>query len=144
MQPAIIFIDEINAMTRNRSSEDTTSSSAIKSTLKYWSKLDHYSHKVAVVGASNLLHEIDPAFLRRMSLRLRIRGPEQAERLMLLHDEITNRMYSSIHPEEYKKAVTFHPSNNYTGAEIRSAMATAREAVESELYETKEWAKVGT
>ena len=143
MQPAMIFIDEIHSLIRTRSSKDNASCSALKATLlKHWSMLDHHSHRVVVVVASNVPDEIDPAFLARMSLRLRIRGPEQAERLMLLHDEITNRMYSSLCPKEYEEALKSWLFNDWTGADIRSAMVKTREAVESELYETTEWVKV--
>ena len=63
---------------------------------------------------------------------------------MLLQNEITDQMYSSMRPEEYNDVVMTYPSRIITGEGIRSAMANARESAESDLYGTKVWAEVGT
>ena len=143
-QPAIIFIDEIDGLARSRSSTDTASTNAIKSSfLKYWSELDRYAQKVVVIGTSSIPEQIDPAFVCRFGLKLRLRGPEEKERAMILADEVKNHMYTSVDPSDLLG--NFGPLSKYvTGAQIKDAMANLKTEVMTELYQTQEWVKVST
>ena len=103
--------------------------------------LSHNNHRVVVVGASSLPDQIDPAFLLRFDLKLRVRGPEAHERFLLLR-HLVQDTYTSVDPE-FLEIFDRHGCkiDEFTGAEIRSAMVGAVTLAESELEETKQWVR---
>ncbi len=85
--PVIIFIDEIDALTRRRrGGEDHEWSSGMKSQLlSYWDGLSYTpDQRILVLGATNRPQDIDEAFLRRMPLQIRIDLPSVEERTAIL------------------------------------------------------------
>ena len=95
-----------------------------------------------VLGASNLPGAIDTAFLRRLSLKLRVRCPDAIERSRLLHELVTNKTYSSVRPEDLRIIDQCTATEQLTGADIKSAMTVACNAAKTGLRSTDKWAKV--
>lgn len=84
--PVIVFVDEIDALTRKRGAFDREWSAGMKSQLlTYWDGL--YSDddcKVMVLGATNRPQDIDEAFLRRMPVQVKIDLPGSSQRTSIL------------------------------------------------------------
>lgn len=86
ISPVIIFVDEIDALTRRRGSFDREWSSGMKSQLlTFWDGLSAEAvSKIIVLGATNRPQDIDEAFLRRMPLQIQIDLPGIRERQDIL------------------------------------------------------------
>jgi SpoVK/Ycf46/Vps4 family AAA+-type ATPase len=87
IQPCIIFIDEIDALTRRRSMLDRDWNVTMKSQfLSLWDGLlsGELNAKIVVIGATNRKTDIDEAFLRRMPLQIKISLPDWSQRVQIL------------------------------------------------------------
>ncbi|XP_053306297.1 outer mitochondrial transmembrane helix translocase [Spea bombifrons] len=86
LQPAIIFIDEIDSFLRSRSSSDHEATAMMKAQfMSLWDGLDtDHSCQVVVMGATNRPQDIDAAILRRMPTRFHISQPSLAQREAIL------------------------------------------------------------
>lgn len=87
IQPCIIFIDEIESLTRRRSELDSGWSSTMKSQfLTLWDGLlsNRQSKRIVLLGATNRRQDIDEAFLRRMPLQMRVSLPDAQQRIQIL------------------------------------------------------------
>ncbi|KAJ2860472.1 mitochondrial dynamin GTPase Msp1 [Coemansia erecta] len=86
LQPAIIFIDEIDAFLRTRATTEHEVSSTMKAEfMTLWDGLTSAEgSRVVVLGATNRPNDIDSAILRRMPKRLYIKppGPEQRRQIL--------------------------------------------------------------
>lgn len=88
LQPAIIFIDEIDVFLQARSDKDHEATAMMKATfMSLWDGLaTNKSTKIMVMGATNRAHKIDQAILRRLPIRLHVPLPnaQQRERILSL------------------------------------------------------------
>lgn len=86
IQPTIIFIDEIDSLTRRRSELDASWNSTMKSQfLGLWDGLlTDRRNRVVLLGATNRRQDIDEAFLRRMPLQMRVELPNAMQRASIL------------------------------------------------------------
>jgi SpoVK/Ycf46/Vps4 family AAA+-type ATPase len=90
MEPAIIFIDEIDALLGTRRSGEHEASGMVKAEfMTLWDGLmsAHTSgnpQRIMVLGATNRINEIDEAILRRMPKRFPVNLPNNAQRRSLL------------------------------------------------------------
>lgn len=88
--PVIIFVDEIDALTRKRTSGDREWSAAMKSQLLgLWDGLPGGGHttqgrRIVIMGATNRPQDIDEAFLRRMPLQIKVDLPGEEQRRQIL------------------------------------------------------------
>lgn len=84
--PVIIFVDEIDALTRRRTSGDREWSAAMKSQLLgLWDGLPSNSQgRIVIMGATNRPQDIDEAFLRRMPLQIKVELPGEQQRRQIL------------------------------------------------------------
>lgn len=87
--PVIIFVDEIDALTRKRTSGDREWSAAMKSQLLgLWDGLpgggDTQGRRIVIMGATNRPQDIDEAFLRRMPLQIKVDLPGEEQRRQIL------------------------------------------------------------
>nr|XP_002129659.1 ATPase family AAA domain-containing protein 1-like [Ciona intestinalis] len=86
LQPAIIFIDEIDAFLQMRSDRDHEVTAMMKATfMSLWDGLasDNES-QVMVMGATNRPQQIDQAILRRMPIKLNVPMPDLKQRANIL------------------------------------------------------------
>ncbi|PIA13900.1 putative ATPase of the AAA family [Coemansia reversa NRRL 1564] len=86
LQPAIVFIDEIDAFLRTRHSNEHEVSSTMKAEfMTLWDGLTtEEASRVVVMGATNRPNDIDAAILRRMPKRFFIKPPGDAQRRQIL------------------------------------------------------------
>lgn len=88
ISPVIIFVDEIDALTRRRGTYDRDWSAGMKSQLlTFWDGLsssDSNTSQTIILGATNRPQDIDEAFLRRMPLQIKIDLPDVKNRLDIL------------------------------------------------------------
>ncbi|KAJ0422607.1 P-loop containing nucleoside triphosphate hydrolase protein [Aspergillus carlsbadensis] len=90
LQPSIVFIDEIDAVLGTRRSGDHEASSMVKAEfMTHWDGLTSANslgepQRVVVLGATNRMHDIDEAILRRMPKKFPIALPPSTQRLRIL------------------------------------------------------------
>lgn len=86
LQPAIIFIDEIDVFLQMRSDRDHEVTAMMKATfMSLWDGLVSSSNSnIMVMGATNRPHQIDQAILRRMPIRLNVTLPNALQRQRIL------------------------------------------------------------
>ncbi|KAM9772936.1 outer mitochondrial transmembrane helix translocase isoform X2 [Syngnathus typhle] len=86
LQPAVIFIDEIDSFLRNRSSSDHEATAMMKAQfMSLWDGLDtDHRCQVIVMGATNRPQDLDSAILRRMPTRFHINQPSLHQREQIL------------------------------------------------------------
>lgn len=152
----MIFIDEIDTLTRHRVASDTASTYATKSTLlSLWSTLQHQGDRVVVVCITKNPSRIDPAFLARLTTKIWVRGPEAAERFAMAKSMLAN-VYHEVYLEPTPLTIQGttslyglltgahkdHSISKLTGAEIANAIESATTAAWDELVETRAWVKV--
>lgn len=91
--PAIIFIDEIDAIGGNRNHDSHTEQrQTLNAILKEMDGFDS-TEGIIVIGATNRLEDLDPAFIRpgRFDKHIAINLPDQKERLQILKVHAKNK-----------------------------------------------------
>ncbi|KAH7885009.1 ATPase, partial [Phlebopus sp. FC_14] len=85
VQPAIIFVDEIDTFLRERRSDDHEVMGMMKAEfMTSWDGLTTGSDRILVLGATNRPLDIDPAILRRMPKRFAVGLPDVEQRFRIL------------------------------------------------------------
>ncbi|KAJ9468875.1 Protein MSP1 [Diplonema papillatum] len=87
LQPAIVFVDEIDGLLSSRDSHSTSSPTfnLIKTVfMTEWDGLTTSNHNIVVIGATNRPGTIDDAVLRRMPIKLKVDYPDQSAREQIL------------------------------------------------------------
>lgn len=92
LQPSIIFVDEIDAFLRSRSSTDYEASALVKA--QFMTLWDGFAtdpkSRVVVVGATNRPEDVDRAILRRMPRTCRVGLPVGTKGVPLLCESFSN------------------------------------------------------
>jgi len=85
LSPVILFIDEVDCLTRMRSRDSTSDwSIGMKAQLlSCWDGIER-NDRIVILGATNRPQDIDPAFMRRMPLQIKIDRPSHADRRQVL------------------------------------------------------------
>lgn len=91
LQPTIVFIDEIDAVLRSRSSQDHEASTMVKAEfMTHWDGLLSASpttgaaSQILILGATNRIQDIDEAILRRLPKKFPINLPDATQRRRIL------------------------------------------------------------
>lgn len=87
IQPCIIFIDEIDSFMRERSSDEHEATGMMKAEfMTLWDGLNTNSSndRIVILGATNRMDNIDPAFLRRLAKRYLVSLPSLLQRSRVL------------------------------------------------------------
>lgn len=86
LQPAIVFIDEIDSFLRERRSNDHETTGMMKAEfMSLWDGLTTgEDRRIVILGATNRPNDIDSAILRRMPKRFAVRLPTEAQRRSIL------------------------------------------------------------
>ncbi|KAI8371670.1 P-loop containing nucleoside triphosphate hydrolase protein [Radiomyces spectabilis] len=86
VEPCIIFIDEIDALFRERRDSDHDATNMIKTGfMTLWDGLaTHKNPRIVLLGATNRPHDIDTAILRRMPKRYAVKLPSASQRRAIL------------------------------------------------------------
>ncbi|KAI1083589.1 AAA-domain-containing protein [Whalleya microplaca] len=136
LQPAIIFIDEIDAVLGTRRSGEHEASGMVKAEfMTLWdgltsSNTEGLPPRIVVLGATNRIHDIDEAILRRMPKKFPVSLPDKSQRLrilqLILKDSKTDPNFSI----EYIAKVTAGMSGSDIKEACRdAAMAPVREYI---------------
>ncbi|KAL4937645.1 hypothetical protein BDV06DRAFT_202446 [Aspergillus oleicola] len=107
LQPAIVFIDEIDAVLGTRRSGEHEASGMVKAEfMTHWDGLTSANslgepQRVVVLGATNRIEDIDEAILRRMPKKFPVTLPPDAQRLgilsLVLKDTKIDRQNFDLH-----------------------------------------------
>lgn len=121
--PCVVFIDEIDALGRNRKSQHEESNRTLNALLQRMDGLNTTSG-ILVIGATNMLSEIDPALLRsgRFDKKISIsssRTTEERKKIMEIH--LRNKKVS----DDFDKDRAAKLFNGMTGADIENVLNDA-------------------
>lgn len=137
LQPAIIFIDEIDAVLGTRRSGEHEASGMVKAEfMTLWDGLTSANTqglpaRIVVLGATNRIHDIDEAILRRMPKKFPVGLPDKSQRLrilqLILKDTKIDREHFNV---DYIARVTAGMSGSDIKEACRdAAMAPVREFI---------------
>ncbi|ACK53128.1 MULTISPECIES: AAA family ATPase [Thauera] len=121
--PAILFIDELDALTAARGSEagDALQAEALTQLLQEMDGVRACSGLVFVVAATNRLDVIDAAVRSRFAKQIEIGIPDEAGRAELLRVLLTGRPVA----EELDVATLASRTEGYSGRDLGELVATA-------------------
>lgn len=129
IKPVIIFVDEIDCLTRKRMAMDRDWSAGMKSQLlSHWDGLTHWAGgEIMILGATNRPQDIDEAFLRRMPVQIRIDLPTREQRVRILEIFVADLgVQSEINVETLAEL-----SHGFSGSDIHEL--ARRSALEASL-----------
>ena len=135
-QPSVIFIDEIDSLLSQRSSDENEASRRIKT--EFLVQLDGAGcdgdEKILVLGATNRPQELDEAARRRFMKRLYIPLPDKIARKALFR-RLLNQNANSLTDDDYAELVV--ATKGYSGSDLdglcrEAAMAPLRDATEGQ------------
>jgi len=94
LQPAIIFIDEVDALLGERRSSEHEAMTAMKTEfMQLWEGFESRTgSNIVVLGATNKKHALDEAVLRRFSLQYEIKVPDEHQRVAILKITISRHL----------------------------------------------------
>jgi cell division protease FtsH len=135
-KPCIIFIDEIDAVARKRSSDEGTSNTERDQTLnQLLISLDGYksSEGILVIGATNRVDLLDPAVMRpgRMDKTIFVGNPDSDTRLEIIKIHLKGKPIDRKIPIDYLVEIT----GGFSGAQIENLL---NEAMLNALREDRE------
>ena len=90
LEPTIVFIDEIDAVLGTRRTGEHEASSMVKAEfMTHWdglasSNTSGLPQRILIMGATNRIHDIDDAILRRMPKKLPVALPNASQRSKIL------------------------------------------------------------
>jgi len=131
-EPSVVFIDEVDSVLTQRSSEENEASRRLKT--EFLVQLDGATtptDRVLVVGATNRPAELDEAARRRFVKKLYIPLPEATGRLELVK-KLLSKNLNSVSVEEVEQIVM--RTDGFSGADLKSlcqeaSMGPIRESV---------------
>lgn len=136
LQPAIIFIDEIDAVLGTRRSGEHEASGMVKAEfMTLWDGLTSSNTqglpaRIVVLGATNRIHDIDEAILRRMPKKFPVSLPDKNQRLRILQLVLQDTKTDPSFNIEYIARVTAGMSGSDIKEACRdAAMAPVREYI---------------
>ncbi|EGG21299.1 AAA ATPase domain-containing protein [Cavenderia fasciculata] len=113
LQPAIIFIDEIDAITSSRDTMSSELSNSKKSMLlQLWDGL--LESKIIIIGATNRAEVIDDAFLRRMPKKIKVELPTTSGR-----EQILRILLKDNHSPDFDFELLAEKTNGLSGSDLR-------------------------
>ncbi|CAH0050034.1 unnamed protein product [Clonostachys solani] len=150
MQPAIIFIDEIDAVLGTRRSGEHEASGMVKAEfMTLWDGLTSVDSagrpaQIVVLGATNRIHDIDEAILRRMPKKFPVPLPGQEQRRRILQLVLKD---SKTDPNHFDVDYVSKITAGMSGSDIKeacrdAAMAPVREYMKEHRSQGRSMAPV--
>ncbi|TGZ82626.1 AAA-domain-containing protein [Ascodesmis nigricans] len=144
LQPAIVFIDEIDAVLRSRSSSDHEASTMVKAEfMTHWDGLlsgagDGKPAQIMILGATNRIQDIDEAILRRMPKKFPINLPDAAQRKRILTLILKDtKLEDTFNLDELVEQTAGMSGSDLTEACRDAAMVPVREYIKNKVAEGK-------
>ncbi|KIM66696.1 hypothetical protein SCLCIDRAFT_1211084 [Scleroderma citrinum Foug A] len=131
VQPAIIFVDEIDTFLRERRSDDHEVMGMMKAEfMTSWDGLLSGSDRILVLGATNRPMDIDSAILRRMPKRFAVGLPDVEQRFNILSLMLKGTKLEPAFPLRQLASQT----SGFSGSDLRelcrnAAMVPVRECM---------------
>ncbi|KAF5596025.1 MSP1 AAA ATPase [Fusarium pseudoanthophilum] len=128
MQPAIIFIDEIDAVLGTRRSGEHEASGMVKAEfMTLWDGLTSSNSsgmpaRIMVLGATNRINDIDEAILRRMPKKFPVTLPETEQRRRILQLILQD---TKTDPEHFNLDYVARITAGLSGSDIKEACRDA-------------------
>ncbi|KAJ4314132.1 mitochondrial dynamin GTPase Msp1 [Fusarium piperis] len=128
MQPAIIFIDEIDAVLGTRRSGEHEASGMVKAEfMTLWDGLTSANSsgmpaRIMVLGATNRINDIDEAILRRMPKKFPVTLPGTAQRRRILQLILQD---TKTDPENFSLDYIANVTAGLSGSDIKEACRDA-------------------
>eukprot|EP00698_Gefionella_okellyi_P003970 TRINITY_DN1367_c0_g1_i11.p1 TRINITY_DN1367_c0_g1~~TRINITY_DN1367_c0_g1_i11.p1 ORF type:complete len:370 (-),score=92.65 TRINITY_DN1367_c0_g1_i11:1327-2436(-) len=136
--PSVVFIDEVDAIARNRSGSDSDAERRIKT--EFLTNLQGVTELkgVTVLAATNQPWDLDPAVRRRFEKRIYIPLPEEQARAAMFQANLKD-VPSALTMTDIQQAA--QATEGYSGADIAvlcrdTLMQPVRRAVNSEYFRT--------
>ncbi|EME43763.1 hypothetical protein DOTSEDRAFT_94211, partial [Dothistroma septosporum NZE10] len=145
LQPAIVFIDEIDAVLGQRRSGEHEASGMVKAEfMTHWDGLassttDRGMQRICILGATNRIQDIDEAILRRMPKKFPVSLPSAGQRrqifeLTLRDTKIDTGYFEGSRRPAFDLDVLVRVSAGMSGSDIKeacrdAAMVPVREAI---------------
>ncbi|KAI3332660.1 P-loop containing nucleoside triphosphate hydrolase protein [Ustulina deusta] len=137
LQPTIIFIDEIDAVLGTRRSGEHEASGMVKAEfMTLWDGLTSANTRgmparIVVLGATNRIHDIDEAILRRMPKKFPVSLPDKTQRLRILQLHLKG---TKTEPNNFNMEYIAKITAGMSGSDIKeacrdAAMAPVREYI---------------
>jgi cell division protease FtsH len=129
---AIIFIDELDALAKTRSSNSLNSNDEREQTLnQLLTEMDGFqqdgdssdSVTVIVMAASNRADVLDPAILRRMDRQIHVEYPDTAGRAAIFQVHARKIQCQQLTAVDWQHLATM--SENFSGADLRNCVNEA-------------------
>ena len=117
-----MFIDEIDTLGGNRKnpkshSEDSKTLNAFLSNFDGFNNCDNF----CIIGATNLIENLDPAFIRRFTKKIKINNPQMSQRLKIIKKIIKKKKIDPSVDLEYLSQLF----SNMSSAEIDKLLNAA-------------------
>ncbi|KAI1268744.1 P-loop containing nucleoside triphosphate hydrolase protein [Xylariaceae sp. FL1019] len=128
LQPAIIFIDEIDAVLGTRRSGEHEASGMVKAEfMTLWDGLTSANTQglpaqIVVLGATNRIHDIDEAILRRMPKKFPVSLPDKSQRLRILQLLLKD---TKAEPNNFNMEYIARVTAGMSGSDIKEACRDA-------------------
>lgn len=150
LQPSIVFIDEIDAVLRSRSSTDHEASTMVKAEfMTHWDGLLSANSggkpaQILILGATNRIQDIDEAILRRMPKKFPINLPDASQRKRILSLILKDtKMSESFDLQELVDKTAGMSGSDLTEACRDAAMAPVREYIKEKIALGRKVGEVG-
>ena len=147
LQPTIVFIDEIDAVLRSRSSTDHEASTMVKAEfMTHWDGLLSTASagssgspaQIMILGATNRIQDIDEAILRRMPKKFSINLPDHAQRKRILGLILKDtKLAPSFDLDELVDKTAGMSGSDLTEACRDAAMVPVREYIKEKLSQNR-------
>lgn len=140
LQPAIVFIDEIDAVLGTRRSGEHEASGMVKAEfMTHWDGLTSTNstgepQRIVVLGATNRIHDIDEAILRRMPKKFPVTLPPIAQRLRILSIVLKD---TKVDRENFDLHYLVKTMAGMSGSDIKEACRDAAMVPVRELIRTQ-------
>lgn len=136
LKPTIIFIDEIDAFLRKRSSHDQEMNAHMKA--QFMTLWDGFSSdapgQVVIIGATNRPEDVDKAFLRRMPRTCKIDLPGKDQRASILEAILRNEnIEGDFDLDRIARATSGYSGNDLQELCRNTAMSKIRDQVQRTL-----------
>ena len=131
IQPCIVFVDELDSLLSTRSGMDAHAYANAKTIfLRQWDGFStSESTKIVVVGATNCPEVLDPAVLRRLSVKIHIGYPTLNERIDILKILLRHEDTSQVNIRRLADI-----TSKYSGADLKELCQHAcREQIQQSI-----------